>query len=157
MTKYERILVATDFSPDCEAAFDEATRMAREWGARLYVLHVYETPAGASVPYTPVTGYFETLAAVRAVAEKRLQDLTSRESMKGVDVRALAERGLAAETIVETASREGADLIVMGTRGRRGAARLLLGSVAARVIATAPCPVLTLRRPTPVAAASGAA
>ena len=61
------------------------------------------------------------------------------------------------ETIVDAAARENADLIVMGTRGRRGAARLLLGSVAARVIAMAPCPVLTLRSQTAAAAARGVA
>jgi nucleotide-binding universal stress UspA family protein len=66
-------------------------------------------------------------------------------------------RGLPDDRIVETARRENVDVIVMGTHGRRGAARLLLGSVAARVIASAPCPVLTIRNQAPPAAAAGAA
>jgi nucleotide-binding universal stress UspA family protein len=145
MARFQRILVATDFSQDCAAAFAEAASMAREWGARLIVLHAYQAPAGAAVSGLPAGDYYETLAAVRTVGEKRLKDLVSGELTKGVDVRPLAVQGSPAETIVETAARERADLIVMGTHGRRGMARLLLGSVAATVIATAECPVLTLR------------
>ncbi len=145
MTRYQRIVMATDFSPASEAAFEEAARMAREWGARLYLVHAYETPAEAPVTYLPASGFFETLAAIRAQAEQKLQALISRESLRGVNVRPLAERGVPHNAIVDVAARENADLIVMGTHGRRGAARLLLGSVAARVIAMAPCPVLTLR------------
>ena len=145
MIRFQRILMATDFSQDCEAAFAEAAKMAREWGSRLTVLYAYEAPAGASVLDLPAGDYFETLASVRAVAEKRLRDLVSRELTKGLDVRPLAVLGPPAETIVETAVRERTDLIVMGTRGRRGMTRLLLGSVAATVIATAECPVLTMR------------
>ena len=152
MPKYSRIVMATDFSPASEAAFEEAARMAREWGARLYVVHVYQTPAEASVPYLPATGFFETLAAVRAQSEQKLQALMSREALRGVNVRLVAERGVPHDAIVDVAAREHADLIIMGTHGRRGAARLLLGSVAARVIAMAPCPVLTLRSQPAVAA-----
>ena len=152
MPKYSRIVMATDFSPASDAAFEEAARMAREWGARLYLVHAYETTAEASVPYLPAISFFETLAAVRAQAEQKLQALISRASLRGVNVRLVAERGVAHDTIVDVAARENADLIVMGTHGRRGAARLLLGSVAARVIAMAPCPVLTLRRQSAVAA-----
>jgi nucleotide-binding universal stress UspA family protein len=64
---------------------------------------------------------------------------------EGVDARALLVTGFADEAIVAAAKQQGADLIVMGTHGRRGAARLFLGSVAARVISTAPCPVMTVR------------
>ena len=145
MARFQRILVATDFSQDCAAAFAEATSMAREWGARLIVLYAYEAPAAASVSGMPAGDYYETLAAVRTVGEKRLRDLVSGELTKGLDVRPLAVQGSPAEAIVETAAFERADLIVMGTHGRRGMARLLLGSVAATVIATAECPVLTLR------------
>jgi nucleotide-binding universal stress UspA family protein len=151
MAKFKRIVMATDFSSASEPAFEEAARMAREWGARLYLVHAYETPAQAPVPLMPVSNFFEVLAAARAQVERRLQDLMSRESLRGVDVRPLAERGGPVHAIVDAAVRENADLIIMGTRGRRGAARFLLGSVATGVIAIAPCPVLTLRSQTAAA------
>jgi nucleotide-binding universal stress UspA family protein len=147
MTRFRRILMATDFSPASEAAFEEAVSLARESGAALTILHVYETPAGAAVPYLPVEGYLESLVAARTEAEGRMRHLLSRDALRGLDVRAEVTKGLPGTHIVETATREKADLIVMGTHGRRGVARLLLGSVAAMVIAVAPCPVLTIRVP----------
>jgi nucleotide-binding universal stress UspA family protein len=145
MAAFQRILMATDFSPVSEAAFDMAAQLARESKARLMVVHVYQIPASASSPYLPASVYFEFASAARIEAEKKLEELLSRESARGLDARPLLRKGLADRRIVETASREEADLIVMGTHGRRGAARLFLGSVAARVIASARCPVLTIR------------
>jgi nucleotide-binding universal stress UspA family protein len=78
-------------------------------------------------------------------------------ALKGVDIRPLAVRGAPEQAIIDAAAREKADVIVMGTHGRRGAARLLLGSVAARVVATAPCPVLTIRSQGQSAAAAATA
>jgi nucleotide-binding universal stress UspA family protein len=156
MTGFRRILMATDFSPTSEAALEEAARLARESGAPLTILHVYESPAGATVPYLPAEGYLESLVAARTQAEARMQQLLTRASLRGLELRGVVARGLAGAQIRETAIREKADLIVMGTHGRRGAARLLLGSVAAHVIATAPCPVLTIRNQAS-AAATGAA
>ena len=157
MPGYQRILMATDFSPASETAFEEAARMAREGGACLYLVHAYDAPNVASVAYLPAPGYFESLAAARSRAEGLLEDLARRDSVKGLEIKTVAERGLPDLQIVDIAARVKADLIVMGTHGRRGAARLLLGSVAARVIATAPCPVLTVRNQPAGAAAAGAA
>jgi universal stress protein A len=157
MAEYQRILMATDLSPASEAAFEEAARMARASGARLYLLHAFEAPNVASVAYLPAPGYFQSLAAARACAEGLLQRLVCRDAVKGLDVKPLAERGVPELEIVDIATRVKADLIVMGTHGRRGAARLLLGSVAARVIATAPCPVLTVRAKNPASVEAGVA
>jgi nucleotide-binding universal stress UspA family protein len=148
MTGFRRILMATDFSPASEAAFEEAAKLTREFSAALSILHVYEPPAAAAaVSYLPVDGYLDSLVAARTQGEARMQQLLSREALQGLHVRGTVIKGLPGTRIVETAIREGADLIVMGTHGRRGLTRLLLGSVAAMVIAVAPCPVLTIRMP----------
>jgi nucleotide-binding universal stress UspA family protein len=147
MTGFRRILMATDFSPASETAFAEAARLAREWNAQLLLLHVYETPAGAAVPYLPANGYLDSLVAARTEAENRMEDLLSREALRDLNVRATVSKGVPDWQIAETAIREQADLIVMGTHGRRGPARWFLGSVAASVIARAECPVLTIRSP----------
>jgi nucleotide-binding universal stress UspA family protein len=92
------------------------------------------------------TGSFEAWdREVRARAEARLEPLLARARAACVEAEALLVPGFPDEAIVETARQRGADLIVVGTHGRRGAARLMLGSVAARVVAGAPCPVLTAR------------
>ena len=145
MAGYRRILIATDFSPVSEAALEEAARLTRESGATLCVLHVYENPAVVAVPYVPAESYLESLVAARTRAESRMQRLLSRGALRDLPVRAVVAKGLPGTQIVETAMRERAELIVMGTHGRRGVSRLLMGSVAAMVIATAPCPVLTVR------------
>ncbi len=148
MTGFRRILMATDFSPASEAALERAAKLTRECSATLSILHVYEPPpAAASVAYLPVDGYLDSLVAARTQAEARMQQLLSRDVLKGLEVRGVVIKGLPGTRIVETAIREGADLIVMGTHGRRGLSRLILGSVAAMVIAVAPCPVLTIRMP----------
>ena len=147
MAGYRRILMATDFSPVSEAAVEEAARLARESGATLWVLHVYENPAVVAPPYAPAESYLESLVAARTEAESRMQRLLSRDALRDMPIRAVVTKGLPGTQIVETAIREGVDLIVMGTHGRRGVSRVLLGSVAAMVIAVAPCPVLTIRTP----------
>ena len=156
MGAFHRILMATDFSPVSDAALEEAARIARESGARLYVVYAYEVPAGGS--YVPASGYLASIAATRMEAEQKMQDLMARDSMRGVEARPVILKGPADVSILETAVREKVDMIVMGTHGRRGAARLLLGSVAERVIAAARCPVLTIRTPPPreIAATSAA-
>ena len=147
MTGFRRILMATDFSPASEPALEEAMRLVRESGGTLLILHVYETPSGASVPYLPVSGYLDTLVAARTDAEARMEHLLARHALRSLDVRGLVKKGNPVSMISETAIDETADLIVMGTHGRRGPARFLLGSVASGVIARASCPVLTIRTP----------
>lgn len=143
MPLFRKILVATDFSPASDAAFEEAVRLARESGAALYVFHAYETLS--SLAYGPAGVYAEGNRAARTHAEEKLADLTREMSRTGAEVKPLLRKGIPDDAIVQAANREDVDLIVMGTHGRRGAARLFLGSVAARVVATATCPVLTVR------------
>jgi nucleotide-binding universal stress UspA family protein len=143
-----KILVPTDFSECADQAEKEAIRLSRALGGDVVLLHV-----GAEAPL-----YGEGLIATADVekfyeAQRKwaMETLTARaEALReeGVAARPLLRVGAPAAAIVTTAREEGADYIVMGTHGRGGLNRLLLGSVADRVIRLAPCPVMTVRAPT---------
>jgi nucleotide-binding universal stress UspA family protein len=145
MKAFARILAATGFSPASQPALDDAERIAQECGARLLILHAYKIPALASLAQAPVGVYEDFLRAVETDAEKRLDALVAHARVRRIDARGLLRHGLADEEILEAAAKEKVDLIVMGTHGRRGASRLLMGSIASRVVSRAPCPVMTLR------------
>ena len=145
MAGYRRILIATDFSPVSEAALEEAARLARESGATLCVLHVYENPAVVAVPYVPAESYLESLVAARTQAESRMRRLLSRGALRDLPVRAVVAKGLPGTQIVETAIRERSDLIVMGTRGMSAISNLVMGSVATKVIHLTKLPVTLVK------------
>jgi len=117
------ILVATDFSETSEAAVAVAHAYAHAFGSRLRVLHV---------PWPEEQG-------LTALFARLVQDLGT-----SVPVVVASHAGDAAEEIVRYARQHQVDLIVLGTHGRTGVTRVLLGSVAERVVRTAPCPVLTV-------------
>ncbi len=145
MKTFQRILVATDFTETCGRALDEAIRLARESGATLIVTHAFQVPPTATVCSLPANVFEEYESALRAGASAKLGILVEKIRAQGVEARPLLVEGFADEQIVEAAVREKADLVVMGTHGRQGVARFFLGSVAARVVAACPCPVMTLR------------
>jgi nucleotide-binding universal stress UspA family protein len=141
-----RILHPTDFSPASRPAFKEALDLAKMTGARLFLLHVL--PALPVIPdvYIAPTTFDELQRGQRDGAQKQLLRLLARA--KAARVRAsgiLREVGAAHEQIVRVARSKRVGLIAMGTHGRGGIARALLGSVAERVVRTASCPVLTVR------------
>ena len=147
MRAFRRILMATDFSDASQPAWDTALALAADTGAALYVVHAYEPPnlihTGGIMP-----GQYEAWDQnVRAAANEKLDDLVAEALKTGVQADRTVEAGFPEEAIVKAAGEFGADLIVMGTHGRRGVSRVFMGSVAARVVATAPCPVLTVRVP----------
>lgn len=119
------ILVATDFSPQSNRAFEAALALAQHFGARLHVLHV--------VPD----------ASEQKMALAKLKAFTG-ELLEGTEIARAVSVGQTAAEIVEYAGRERIDLIVMGTHGRTGLAHALMGSVAEAVVRTAPCQVLTI-------------
>lgn len=150
MKTFDRILAATDFSPASEPALKEAERIARECGGRLTIVHAYQVPALAAVPEAPIGAYppgvYEDFArAVRSNAEKRLEAAVDHARAGGIDAHGTLREGLPDEEILDAAEKEQAGLIVLGTHGRRGPSRILLGSVAARVVSRAARPVLTVR------------
>ena len=142
---FQRILVATDFSPASTPALEQSVKMARRDGALLLIAHAYQEPGLVELSRAPARVYEEWDQALREGVERKLRPLVEYARGEGVEARALLLTGFADEAIIEAAKQQGADLIVMGTHGRRGAARLFLGSVASRVISTAPCPVMTVR------------
>ena len=139
-----KIVVATDFSAASRPAFAAALDLARRDGARLVVLHVLMPPSpfvGDDLPGS----WLELEARARRDAERRLAAAVSQAERSGIATTGTLVKGVPAEVIVRVARREGANLIVLGTHGRSGLGQLFMGSVAARVLGTAKCPVLTVR------------
>jgi nucleotide-binding universal stress UspA family protein len=146
MKPLRNILVATDFSAASRLAFRRATEMALANEAALWIVHVAPQPGPMSPDgYVLPRIYEEMELAIRTDAQKRLRTMLARIRKLGIRGRALLLKGVAHEAIVKAARAHRADMIVVGTHGRTGLARFFVGSVAARVVAAASCPVLTVR------------
>jgi nucleotide-binding universal stress UspA family protein len=157
MIPIRQILYATDLSAASTAAWDEAQRLARLSQAELVLLHVVPPFAFPPEGYFPASVYQEMVDAAHGEAHETLGRLLERQVDPWLKVRTRIEEGPAATRILDVAGEEKVDLIVMGTHGRSGLPRLVLGSVADRVVRQATCPVLTARvRPeaAPVATAA---
>lgn len=144
MITLKQILVATDFSECSQVALTYARALARQFKARLHVIHVVET--------LEILGYSENAPAVLAELEAeegaRLVALLTETDRCELDANTVLVTWQApAQAVVAYATREHVDLIVVGTHGRRGLPHLVMGSVAERIVRTAPCPVLTVRHP----------
>jgi len=146
MKQYRRILHPTDFSKASGPAFTEALRLAKQSRAELLLVHVLLRPtAYFGDGYVPPRT-FETLEAdARRSAQRRLSPLLAKARAARVRVKAFLLDGVPHEQIARAARLKRADLIVMGTHGRTGLSRFLMGSVTARAIPLAHCPVLTVR------------
>ena len=146
MSRIRRVLHPTDFSRASTAAFKRAVEMAKGNRAELLLVHVM-------VPAVPLMGdgyvspkvYEDLEAAARSAAQKQLRKLIEKAKQAGARVKGLLLEGVAHERIAQAARSRKADLVVIGTHGRTGFAKLFLGSVASRVLAVSPCPVLTVR------------
>jgi nucleotide-binding universal stress UspA family protein len=140
------ILVGTDFSSASRPAFRRAVDLAASNGAELWIAHVLALPAVLGMEgYVLPRTYDEIALVIRQDAQKRLQRLLSLAQRAGVRARSLVLNGVPHEALNRSAHRHRADLMVLGTHGRTGLARIFVGSVSSRVVATAPCPVLTVR------------
>lgn len=146
MKRIRRILFASDFSGVSKRALGEALTLTRALGAKLTIIHVV-TPFAPPVPaqyLDPVT--MDRLdAQTRRWAADQMTKLVATARKAGVIATPVVRAGDPVARIVGTARARRANLIVMGTHGRRGLSKLLLGSVAERVVMTAPCPVVTVR------------
>lgn len=147
MIRIDKILLPTDFSPASRRALDYGLFFAEQLGAEIHsyhavVLHGDDPAAGDEL--APLRDQLEE--AMTEVSRSRLAEWISADRRGRVEVRDVHERGFsAAPMILEYAEREEIDLVVMGTHGRGGAARMFLGSVAERVVRHADRPVLTVR------------
>jgi len=140
---FKRIVCATDFSDTAEAAWDLASDLAQTHRAELVLVHVFiELPIYSEVAVTSIQQVWEEQ---RVWAEQQLTARIQTAVKRGLGARYLLKTGTAPDEIVQAANDEHADLIVVGTHGRTGIERLVIGSVAERVVRTAPCPVLTVK------------
>jgi nucleotide-binding universal stress UspA family protein len=144
--RFKTILHATDFSAASRPAFERALRLAKAAKARLIVVHAFIPPVPpVSDGYIDPNTWRVLEASARRDAERDLARLIARARAAGVPVTARLLVGAPHVQIPRAARALRADLVVLGTHGRTGLPRLLLGSVAERVVALAPCPVLTVR------------
>jgi len=144
---FHRIVVPTDFSDCAEEAWALAQRIASTLGSEVVLVHVFvEPPLYGEPPLTP-DATWQVFEKARKWVEEELEKWAAAARKKEAAVRPVIRMGSAPEQIVELATSERADLVVMGTHGRGGVSRVLLGSVADRVIRLAPCAVLTVRKP----------
>ena len=140
----KNILVPTDLSEGAEEALDYACELAAQLGARIHLLNVIGIPA-MGVPELGVALTSTMIDTMIADNQRSLDALAAARHGRCDVGEVLLKTGDARDTINQTAKELGCDLIVMGTHGRRGLSRALLGSVAETVVRTAPCPVLTVR------------
>jgi len=139
------ILVPIDFSPSADQAMAWAMDLARRYGASLIVAHVLQPVAWPASPDGLMLTPTDLLATTRRELDASLERTRASIEAAGIGAKAALLDGTPAAEIAALARRAGADLIVMGTHGRTGLQHALLGSVAEKVVRTAPCPVLTVR------------
>lgn len=146
MAKFQRILLATDFSEPSSCATELAILMAKTFGGSLDVLHVLESETALmtdGVAYLP-SNFFEE---IEKHAAERLEAVIPREDRDKLAVTLVMRKGAPFLEIIRYARERNMDLIVLGTHGRGALAHVLMGNVAERVVRKAPCPVLTIRHP----------
>ena len=149
MARIRRILCPLDFSRFSRHAFEQAVTLAREFGADISAVHVYAVaPAGIVVPAAgPVVADPIALSpAVRASLTANVREVMQEVDAAGVTVNTDVIEGDPVGAILDRATAWDADLIVMGTHGRTGLERLVVGSVTEKVLRKASCPVLTVPR-----------
>jgi nucleotide-binding universal stress UspA family protein len=142
MTLPKTILVATDFSECAEQALDYAVALADKLGAKIHLLNVIGVPAMG----IPEVGLAVTSTLIESTVRTHTAELDKLATRRGsAAIETVLRTGDARDLIIDVAREVAADLIVMGTHGRRGVRRALIGSIAESVVRTAPCPVLTIR------------
>ncbi|WP_129112782.1 universal stress protein [Halegenticoccus tardaugens] len=138
---YERILIPTDGSDAAESAVERAVDLAAEYGATLHALYVVDTAA-----YGTVDVNFPAFAEeLEKEGERAVERVAEAAAEANVPVETEVTPGSPERVITKYVREHDIDLVVMGTHGRRGLERYLLGSVTARVVRTSDAPVLTVR------------
>ena len=138
LPSFTRILLVTDFSDCSEAAVPFARLMAERYAARVVVAHII-TGVGAAAEEAAHPAH-----DAQAAAEAEMQRFLERNTLGEVPVETVIERGPVADVLATSIEKRGIDLVVVGTHGRSGVGKLLMGSVAQRIFNVAPCPVLSV-------------
>jgi nucleotide-binding universal stress UspA family protein len=142
MISFKHILVPVDFSEPSDRALQVAMDLAKQYGAALTVLHVFDVPpAYAGMDLAPIDLMTPMLDAARKQLDATLADVRGKLPSATV----LMAQGVPWRAILEIVEQKHVDLVVMGTHGRRGVGRALLGSVAEKIVRLSPAPVLTVR------------
>ncbi len=144
MTDIRRILVPTDFTETSNHALEWAIGIAAPFRAKVTVMHAYEIPV-VGFPDGAIIATPDLAARISEASQTALDKLVDHWRAAGTSIDAILREGIIDEEINAVADEISASLIVIGTHGRRGLARALLGSVAENVIRTANRPVVTIR------------
>ncbi len=147
MKRFERILLATDFSDYSEVACEYAVTLAKTFNSSLMVLHVINEPVDLRGFYVPHISFEQLEQEIETGATKMLETFCKEnlQDFSGYETMVIA--GVPYEEIIRIATEKEASLIVIGTHGRTGLDHLIFGSTAERVVRGAPCPVMTIRLP----------
>jgi nucleotide-binding universal stress UspA family protein len=140
---YREIVAGTDGSETAQAAVRHAGELAKLCGARLHLVSAYEPLTGVKLPEEAGAEAWQLgpTAEVDALLGRTSAGLRA----TGVEVESYARKGDPADAIIEVAEEQGADLVVVGSKGMRGTKRFLLGSVPNKVSHHAPCTVAIVR------------
>ena len=152
---YKRILVPVDGSPTSVRGLDAAIGLAKLGGASLHLVHVLDRVVFAGGETYTV----DVFGMLREAGERILQETKARAAAAGIEASTFLSEvlpGRVSDVVVEQAKASGADLIVVGTHGRRGVSRLFVGSDAEQIVRVAPVPVLLVRAAADAAPATSA-
>lgn len=156
MLEIKVILCPVDFSEFSARAYRHALSVAEHYRAKLVVLHIIELWRYPSLSFAAsATAYNDFCEAVHAHGKEQLDEFVKMHTHGEIRPEMVVEQGIAADSILAFARGQKADVIIMGTHGRRGYDRLVLGSVADRVMRNAPCPVLVVSKPQDDSSAAG--
>ncbi|MGB9941137.1 universal stress protein [Methanosarcina sp.] len=140
---YRNIVVATDGSENSQRAISYGVEIAKLSGATVHALYVVDTTSFSSIPMD--AGWEVMYETLRKEGEKAISDVQKRGEVSGVEVREVLLEGHPSNEIIDFAENNNADLIVVGTLGKTGLDRFLMGSVAEKVVRGSKVPVLVVR------------
>ena len=147
MKPIHTILFATDFTENCEHAFQYALGFAKQFGSRLIIMHVINEPVDLRGFYVPHISFESLEKEIAEGADAMMQKFFRMQMGEFTDFESCLATGVPYEEILKKAREVSASLIVMGTQGRTGLDHLLFGSTAESVFRRATCPVMTVRLP----------
>lgn len=144
MNEIKKILIPVDFSANAPKLLKSAVYFTKQFQAHLVIIFVvqsFEDYSGFFVPHMPIAQFEEEMLKS---AEKKMEAFLHENLDESVDSESVVRRGDVAEELIDYAAERNIDMIIMGTHGYKGLEKVLFGSVAEKVVKTAPCPVLTI-------------
>jgi len=140
---YKKILIATDGSKNSERAVQHGIKLAKPLNAEVIGTYIIDISAFLTLPETVVWDNVKDL--LHKEGEKAAEFIKKEAEKEGVRVKTIVKEGSPSKDIVEIAEKENADVIIVGTAGRTGLDRFLLGSISEKVVRTAKCPVIVIK------------